>query len=146
VRVVSAILHPASTASGKRRSRAQLSVHVRVTNRGSRRFTPARPLLISGDVRVKTDRNQDTAATQLGALDPGETGDVTLRFEIAGAVTQRLQQQLRARLTIAGRTTTATFKVGNPVSNPRSSERQRPSSGTTTQPPPPPAAAQPPAP
>ena len=131
VRIVSAILHPASTASGKRRSRARLSVHVRVTNRGSRRISPARPLLISGDARVKTDRNQDTAETHLGALDPGDTGDVTLRFEIAGVVTQRVQQELRARLTIAGRTTSATVKVGNPVRNP-ASERQRPSSGTTT--------------
>lgn len=119
---------------------------MRVTNRGNRRITPARPLLISGDARVKTDRTQDTAATQLGALDPGETEDVTLRFELAGVVTQRVQRELRARLTIAGRTTTATVKVGDPVSSPGSSERQRPSSGTTTQPPPPPVQTQPPAP
>jgi len=144
VRIVSAILHPATLASGKRRNRARLSVHVRVTNRGGRRISPARPLLVSGDARVRTDPNQDTAETYLGALYPGDTTDVTLRFEIAGAVTRRVQQELHARLIIAGRKTAATVKVGHPVSNP-ASERQRPSSGTTTTqrpPPPPPLAGQ----
>ena len=116
VRIVSAILHPAATATGQRRRCARLSVHVRVTNRGSRRISPARPVLVSGDDRVKTDPPQDTAETHLGAINPGETGDVTLRFEAKGAVTERLRRKLRARLTIAGRNVTATVKVGRPVS------------------------------
>jgi len=144
VRVVSAILHPASSSSGKRRQRARLSVHVRVTNRGSRRFVPSRPVLVSGDVRLKTDRNQDSADTNLEALAPGATGDVTLRFETAGTVTQRVRQQLRARLVIAGRQVTAPVKLGELVA-PRAAAGDGTSSGTATQPPPPPVAAQPPA-
>jgi len=147
VRIVSAILHPAASPSGKRRQRARLSVHIRVTNRGSSPIFPSRPALVSGGVRVKTDPSQDGAATNLGALASGATGDVTLRFETAGAVTKRLRQELRARLTIAGTNVTATVKVGGAIGA-RAAPRKRRSSGTTTQPPPPPpppVAAQPPA-
>jgi len=42
-----------------------------VTNRGTRRFSPARPGTLSGGDRVKTDANQDSAETHLDALDPG---------------------------------------------------------------------------
>jgi len=101
-----------------------------VTNRGSRRIVPSRPVLVSGGVRVKTDPNQDTDDTNLGALAPGATGDVTLRFEIAGAVTKRLRQELRARMTIAGQNVTATVKVGG-VIGARAAPRKRSSSGTT---------------
>jgi len=145
VRIVSAILHPAASPGGKRRQRARLSVHVRVTNRGKRRIVPSRPVLISGGVRVRTDPSQDSAATHLRALAPGATGDVTMRFETAGAVTRRLRQQLRARMTVAGRNVTATVKVGGAIGA-RAAPRKRRSSGTTTQPPPPPpGATQPPA-
>jgi len=125
VRIVSTILHPASSRSGKRRKRARLSVHVRVTNGGSRRIVPSRPVLVSGDVRVRTDPSQDTDSTKLGALRAGATGDVTLRFEIAGAVTERLREELRARLTIAGRNVTATVKVGGPVGRAAAAARRR---------------------
>ena len=146
VRVVSAVLHPAAGPSGKRRRRARLSVHVRVTNRGSRSITPARPVLVSGDARLKTDAMQDAADTNLGAIDPGETSDVTLRFEIAGAVTQRVQEELRARLTIAGRNVTATVKVGGPVSQKSAGESTSTRGTAPPPPPPPPPAAQPPPP
>jgi len=139
VRVVSAILHPATSASGKRRRRARLSVHVRVTNRGSRSITLARPVLVSGDARLKSDAKQDAADTNLAAIDPGETSDVTLRFEIAGAVTQRVQEELRARLTIADRNVAATVKVGSPVSQKSAGESTSPR-GTAPPPPPPPPA------
>lgn len=115
VRVISAILHPASSPSGRSRKRARVSVHVRVTNRGSRRFAPKRSVLVSAGKRLSTDPAQDTAETQLGSLAPGETADVTLRFETAGEVTQRLRDDLRARLLIAGKTLSATVKVGSPV-------------------------------
>ena len=107
VRVLPAMLQSASTPAGRRRQRARLSVHVRVTNRGSRRIVPSRPVLVSDDVRVKTDPNQDTAATNLRALAPGATGDVTLRFETAGAVTKRLRQERRASMIVAGRRVSA---------------------------------------
>lgn len=113
VLVVSAILHPASSPSGKQRQRARLSVHVRVTNRSRRRLVLSRPVLVSGNARVKTDPRQDTLATNLQALAPGASGDVTLRFETAGTVTTGLQQELRARLTIAGKHLTARVQVGN---------------------------------
>ncbi|MGI9097283.1 MAG: hypothetical protein ACR2H2_02105 [Solirubrobacteraceae bacterium] len=128
VRVISAVLHPAGLASRQRRNRARLSVHVRVTNRGSRPFVASRPVLISGSTRVATDPKQDTARTNLGTLAPGATGNVTLRFEIAGSVTKRVQNQLRARLIIAGRNVTVPVEVG------RSATRRAGSTspGTTT--------------
>jgi len=115
VRIVSARLRLASSASGQSRQRARLSVRVRVTNGGSRRIVPSRPVLVSAGTRVKTDPNQDSASTNLEALASGATQAVTLRFETAGAVTTRLRRELRARLTIAGRNVTATVKVGDPI-------------------------------
>jgi len=115
VRIVSAGLRLASTASGQSRQRARLSVRVRVTNGASRRIVPSRPVLVSAGTRVKTDPNQDSASTNLEALASGATQAVTLRFETAGAVTTRLRRELRARLTIAGRNVTATVKVGDPI-------------------------------
>jgi len=48
----------------------------------------------------------------------------------AGAVTKRLRQELRARMTIAGQNVTATVKVGG-VIGARAAPRKRSSSGTT---------------
>lgn len=113
--IVAAVLHPARSQSGRRRQRARLSVHVRVTNRGAQRVTPARPVLVSGDDRVKTDPNQDSAGTRLRSLDPGATADVTLRFETEGSVTTRVRQERRASLIIAGQNVIASVKLGGPV-------------------------------
>jgi hypothetical protein len=117
LRLVSAILHPAVSLFGRSRHRARLSVHVRVTNRASHPVVPARPVLVSGDIRVKTDAKQDSAATNLGALGPGATKDVTLRFETTGAVTQRLRQELRVRLIVAGKNVSAAVKPGSPANS-----------------------------
>lgn len=75
-----------------------------------------------------TDPKQDTAKTKLGTLAPGATGNVTLRFEIAGSVTKRVQNQLRARLTIAGRNVTVPVKVGGSATRAAANTP----SGTTT--------------
>jgi len=103
VRIVSASLIPAKEPSGRRRQRARLSVRVRTTNRGSRGVRIPRPLLVSADARVKTDPNADSPSTNLRELAAGATRTVTLRFEIAGAVTKRLRQRGRVRVIVAGR-------------------------------------------
>jgi hypothetical protein len=138
VQVVSAVLHPAITPSGRRRNRAGLAVHVRVTNRGSRRrVIILRPVLVSGGVRVLTDPHTDTAATKRRTLDPAATADVTLRFEIAGAVTTRVRRQRRVRVIVAGRNVIASVIRGRPL-RARSTTRRRSASGAPQTPPPPP--------
>lgn len=138
VRIVSAVLHPAATRSGRRQQRARLSVHVRLTNRGSRRIVPPRPVLASGGVRVKTDAAADAAGTTLRTIAPGATREARLRFEIYGAVTKRVRQRRRARLIIAGRNVTASVLRGRPVAVRRATRRHG-SSATAPPPPPPPA-------
>jgi hypothetical protein len=115
VHIVDAILHPAESASGRRRHRARLTVRVQVTNRGTSVVTPARPTLFSGSVQTQTDPNADGPGTRLGALQPGKAVAVTLRFETAGSVTTQLQSQRRARVLVAGRTRETAVTVGNPA-------------------------------
>ena len=112
VRVVSATLRQAQAPAARSRQRARVSVQVRVTNRDSLRVSIPRPVLVSEDARVMTDPNADSPATNLRALDPGATRKVTLRFEIAGAVTKRVLQKRRVRLIVAGRRVSAPLTSG----------------------------------
>lgn len=104
VQVLSAVLFPAATARGRARQRARVSVRVRVTNPDSTSITPPNPLLLNGTDRVGTDPRADSVA---GALLKPIAGSASatgeLRFEIAGAITQRLTQRPRARLAIVNR-------------------------------------------
>lgn len=106
VRILAATLLPATSASGQRRQRARLSVRVRVTNRSRRAVRIARPVLVSGGARVKTDANAVSPTTSVETLDAETSKQVTLRFEIAGAVTRRVREG-RVRLLMAGVRTTS---------------------------------------
>lgn len=115
VQVLDAVLHPASSASGQRRRRARLSVRIRAENQGRSAVTPARPVLIVGEVRTRTDSNADSPRTSMGSLEPGAIVTVALRFEVAGDVTTRLTDARRARIRVAGRSRNITVKLGEPA-------------------------------
>jgi len=107
VQVLSATLFPAATASGRARGRARVSVRVRVTNRDSTALTPPNPLLLTGSDRIGVDpRAQKAADALIQPLAPSKSATGELRFEIAGAVTQRLNTKPRARLAIVNRIVT----------------------------------------
>lgn len=106
---------------------------MRVANRGESRGSVARPVLISGDARVKTDPNQDSSKTNIRSLGSGKARTVTLIFETAGEVTERLEKTERVRVIIAGRELNADLTIGSAVeSDAATSEDASP--GADTQP------------
>lgn len=117
VQAVSAILHPAATPAGRRRSAARVSVHLRVVNpRGNRPLTLEKAVLLSSGEILTYDRAQNVSGgSLLGPLGPGETADGILRFEPRGQFTKRLVTELRASLRIARRTLPLTLKIGRRV-------------------------------
>lgn len=115
--VGSAVLHPAATASGQRRRRARLGVSVRVENRGPERVGLERPSLLAANQRIPTNPAADAPTTHLGPIEPGRTTNAVLQFETAGAVTEQLTTQRRARLHIAGRSIPITIVVGSPAAS-----------------------------
>ncbi len=116
VRVVSAILHPAATPSGRRRNAARLSVHVRVADRGPRPSPSRLAALLSGGQILLVDTTQVEAAGSLLIPDgSGAVGDGVLRFEPRSQFTERLWAERRARLRIAGQTVPLKLKIGRPV-------------------------------
>ena len=115
VTVGSAVLHPAATPSGRARNRARLGVRVTVVNRGTQRVVLPRPSLLAARQRVPTNAAADAPATHLEAIDAGQTVRVTLQFETAGAVTEQLTTQKRARVLVAGRSSPIVVTVGPPV-------------------------------
>lgn len=117
VTVLSAVLHPAATPAGIRRKRARLSVRARVRNPGAEPVVPPRPSLLAARQRTPTDARAETPVTSLGTIDAGKTVEVTLRFETAGAVTEQLTWQKRARILVAGRSSPVTVSVGTPVTS-----------------------------
>ena len=116
VTVGSAVLHPARTPSGRRRNRARLGVRVTVVNRGAQRVVLPRPSLLAARQRIPTNAAADAPGTRLGAVGGGETVKATLQFETAGAVTEQLTTQKRARVLVAGRSWPVTVTIGPPVS------------------------------
>ena len=117
VTVVSAVLHPSASPSGQRRRRARLGVRVKVENPGTQRVVLPRPSLLTARQRTPTDPAADGPKTRLGAINPGQTVDVTLRFETAGAVTRELTTQKRARILVGRRSSPVTITVGAPVTS-----------------------------
>ena len=110
-----AVLHPASTPAGMRRKRARLTVRITAQNRGETMVTPARPVLLAAGTRTPTDPQADGPGTKLGALAPGKSASVTLRFETAGTVTAQLNAQRHARVVVGGRSVGLRVALGNPV-------------------------------
>ena len=113
VAILSAVLHPAAGLSGQARRRARLSVGVNVTNRSDRSITLRRPELLAG-ATVRVDPN--AAAAAAGLLRPiaaRSSARGVLRFETAGAVTERLTSTQRATLRIGGRTVALRIRIGN---------------------------------
>lgn len=116
VQVVSAVLHPAGTPRNRRRQRARLSVHVRVTNGGKAPIADVNPMLIS-PARIRPDpAARDAAGSLLKPVAPGESAKGRLRLETAGAVTKQLASTRRARLRIARQTVEVRLKLGRPIS------------------------------
>ena len=110
-----AVLHPAATAAGTSRQRARLGVRVKLENPSTQRVVLPRPSLLAARQRTPMNALDDGARTQLEPLDAGETVDVTMQFETAGAVTRELTTQKRARLLVGGRSSPVTVTVGTPV-------------------------------
>jgi len=103
--VLSAVLYPAKSASGRARRRARVVVRVRVTNRGLATLAPKPAILLAGTDEVPANtRAGAVAGDLLKPLARGASATGELRFETAGAFTQRLTSQPQARLRIAGRT------------------------------------------
>lgn len=117
VQIVTAFLQPASTASGRRRKRARISIHVRVINKGKHQIARANPVLLIGAARLHPDpAAKDTTGTLLKSILVGETAGGRLRFETAGAPTTAVTKSLQAHLRIAGRTVVVKLKLGKPPS------------------------------
>ena len=103
IRVLSSTFEPAATPSGLQRRRARVTVRLRVTARADD-ATLGTARLISGDDELEADPNAAEAAGKL--LDPipaGTRATGELRFETAGALTDRLANQRRATLRIGDR-------------------------------------------
>jgi hypothetical protein len=115
VQVVTAFLQPALAPRGRRRHRARLSLHVRVSNDGKVRIEDLAPLLVVSGERVAPDPlASDTTGSLLRPLPPGATAGGRLRFEIAGAVTDQLAKSARGVLRIAGGPVPFELKMGRP--------------------------------
>jgi hypothetical protein len=113
VQVLSALLCPATAASEQARTQAQVTIRVRVTNRGSGKLAARAPRLLVGAARIGSEPAASGAAGALGkALAPGASATGTLQFQTSGTVTQRLTGQRRARLGIAGRTVAVPIEIG----------------------------------
>ena len=114
VQILYAFLQRGVSASGRRRKRARISVHVRVTNRGTRRIVNTDPVLIA-KARVRPDPDsRGTTGTLLKSVPPGTTAGGRLRFETVGTVTQGLESTLRARLSIARQIVPIRLRLGEP--------------------------------
>jgi hypothetical protein len=104
VQVISATLFPAASANGIARKRARVSVVVKVTNRNTTVLTPPNPLLLTGQDRIPVDpRAAQIADPLIQPIAASKSATAELRFEIAGAITQRLNSKPRARLAIVNR-------------------------------------------
>ncbi len=117
VDVVSAVVQPAATPSGRRRKRARVTVQLRLANQGESTIANVQPALLAR-TRVNPDpRADDTTGSLLEPIPPGSTAAGALRFETAAAVTDRLLATRRAQLRIAGETVPLTLSL-RPSPNP----------------------------
>lgn len=114
VDILSATVQPAGTPSGQRRKRARVTVYLQVTNQRGSTITNLEPVLLAG-ARVLPDPNATyTTGSLLEPVPPGTTATGTLRFETAGAVTDRVLATRRAQLHIAGATVPLTLDLRPP--------------------------------
>jgi hypothetical protein len=89
-------------------------VRVRVTSRRTTTIAASVPRLLVGPQVVRADpQSADAAGKLLLPLKPGASASGELRFETAGAVTQALRAEPRARLRIAGRTVAIRIRLSS---------------------------------
>lgn len=117
LQVFSAVVHPAGTPSGRRRSRARLSVHVRVTNRRTIALNALKPAVISGRLRIAGAPRVGSGRTLLVPIAIGARGQGRIRFETAGPVTRGMLSTHRVRIRVAGVAMTVPLTIGRPVSH-----------------------------
>jgi len=127
--VLGAALHPAATPSGKQRQRARLIVRLRAQNRGTQPVSVAHLVLLVGDARVLSGPR-----SQIGELAAAEAKAVTVRFELAGAVTAKITADRRARIIVAGRSRPMRVRIGAPVRLRQTTTASRTTTQTTTVP------------
>lgn len=96
IRVLSSTILTAATASGRQRRRARLTVRLRVTAHCDR-ATLGTARLIKDDDEVQPDPD---ASYLLDPIAGGRSATATLRFETAGALTDRLVKERRATLRV----------------------------------------------
>jgi hypothetical protein len=111
-KVLSAELERARSADGIARKRARLSVRVQLENPTGESLTVSRPQLVLPLGRTKADPNADSFAGELlRPIAPQSSATGVLRFETAGAVTQRLVDDQRGTIEIAGQTVAVAFRA-----------------------------------
>ncbi|HVF78228.1 MAG TPA: hypothetical protein VNA28_08005 [Solirubrobacteraceae bacterium] len=114
VQILSAVLYPAATTSGKARARARLIVRVRLTSRSPRTIPAGAPMLIVGNEAIRSDRRAAASAGELlRPLAAAQSATGELFFETAGDLTRRLTSQARARLSIAARTVEVPIRISS---------------------------------
>ena len=113
IAILSAVLHPAASASGQARNRARLSVGVRATNRGDRPITLGRPSCWRTGAFAWIPMRPRSPPACWSRLPPEPARAAFLRFETAGAVTARITSALPASLRIGGRTLQMRVRLGN---------------------------------
>ncbi|MCW2996497.1 MAG: hypothetical protein JWN65_46 [Solirubrobacterales bacterium] len=105
VTVRSVRYRPASTAGGRKRNRARLAVRLSVRNTAEGASTLGSAFIAFAKDRVKRDANATGPAAALAQPIPaGTTVQGELRFETAGATTDRLKRRKTAKLRINGQT------------------------------------------
>jgi hypothetical protein len=113
--VISTVVHRVTNDPDQR---ASVSVHVRVTNGGSRVVKPNPPELLVGQtaLKISPDGSAKDAAPLLAALAQGAIADGRLRFDSTGTASAQLTTPGRVRLRVAGKLIVVTPELGRPVS------------------------------
>jgi hypothetical protein len=112
VDVISTIVHP---VTGDTNQRAEMIVHVRVTNGTGRLVQGVPPVLRVGDAVVQSTADRPETAPLLAVLGPGAVADGKLRFITTGADSGQLTAG-RVRLRIASKSVVLTPEIGSSAS------------------------------
>lgn len=116
VQVVSAVLTPAGSESGRARRRARVTVRLRVANPSGQPSAPHDAALVVGDKEVPADPNAEEAAGGLLRPVPAKRRAIgELRFETAGKVTDTLMRTARAELRYGSLTRRLSIEIGPPA-------------------------------
>ena len=111
IRVLSSTFVAATTPRGRERRRARVTVRLRATARGSEADLGAVRLISGGDELKNDPAATDAAGDLLDPIPAGESATGALRFETAGAFTDRLANELRAKLRIGDRSLSIRLKA-----------------------------------